>query len=58
MVKILDPVAEKIEIVDQPDEETERKGFKLWLVAPLMLVVAAVSTFFLLRRSKNADKDF
>lgn len=45
-------VAEKIEIVNQPDEANERRGRKLWLIIPAALALSALA-FFAVRRVFN-----
>ncbi|HLG75311.1 MAG TPA: hypothetical protein VKX46_02785 [Ktedonobacteraceae bacterium] len=49
------PVTEKIEIVDQPDEQTKKRGFFSRLPLPLILVAAAVGIFFLVRRFSSNE---
>lgn len=46
---------ENIEIVDQLDETSSRKGFKFWLLIPATLVIASATAgaFFVVRRVLN-----
>lgn len=43
-----------IQIVDQPEETSEGKRFNLWLLIPIVLVVAG-SIFFVVSRILNKD---
>ncbi|HYK85484.1 MAG TPA: hypothetical protein VEV19_08975 [Ktedonobacteraceae bacterium] len=51
-------IKEKIEIVDQLDDATSKKGFKFWLLIPATLVIASATAgaFFVVRRvMKNKE---
>lgn len=48
---VKDAVMEKIEVVDQLDEHTGKKGRKLWFLAVPALVILAAGTFIWVRRS-------
>ncbi len=50
------PLAEKIEIIDRPDEITEKGKSKSWLTIPLILIVAVLGILFLVRRF-NSDEE-
>lgn len=47
--------AEKIEIVDQPEEDTEKGGKRSWLMLTFVLVVA-LGIFFLVRRFTSSEE--
>ncbi len=49
-------VAERIEIVDQPEEITEARGFNFKLLIPVVLI-AALSAFFVVRRALNTREN-
>lgn len=49
------PVTEKIEIVDQPDEQSKKRGFLSRLPLPLILLAATIGIFFLVRRFSNNE---
>ena len=53
---VSDVVVEKIEVVDQPDEMTESKGFNFWLLIPVVLLVAT-GTFFFVRRWLTSSEE-
>jgi hypothetical protein len=53
---IKDAVAEKIEIVDQPEEITEQRGLTLWLALAAMLVLV-VASFVVVRRLKRKEEE-
>ncbi|HLZ60133.1 MAG TPA: hypothetical protein VKR06_24550 [Ktedonosporobacter sp.] len=42
--------AERIEIVDQPEESTEQGRSKSWLIIPLVLLLGAIGMFVVVRR--------
>lgn len=46
---VQDTIAEKIEIVDQPDDTEQKGGLKLWLAIPLGFILL-LSAFFVVRR--------
>lgn len=48
---VKDAVMEKIEVVDQLDENTSKKGRKLWFLAVPALVILATGAFIWVRRS-------
>jgi hypothetical protein len=49
--------AERIEIVDQPEESTMQGRSKTWLIIPLVLLLAAIGMFVLVRRFFNDDEE-
>lgn len=54
---VKEAVAEKIEIVDQLDENTPKKGRKLWfLVIPALLVLSA-GAFVWVRRTFGTSEE-
>lgn len=55
---VKDTVATKIEIVDLPEETTENRGLRFWLIVSALLIVAA-AVFMIARRltSDEEDKD-
>ncbi len=58
MAKMLkEPVTEKIEIVDQPEEENSKRGLRSWITIPLVLAVAALGVFFLVRRLTHTEEN-
>lgn len=42
--------AERIEIVDQPEESTMQGRSKSWLIIPLVLLLGAIGLFVVVRR--------
>lgn len=48
---VKDVVTEKIEIVDQMDEQPEKKGIKLWFLAIPAVFILAAGTFLWVRRT-------
>lgn len=48
---VKDAVMEKIEVVDQLDENTSKKGRKLWFLAIPALVILASGAFIWVRRA-------
>ena len=42
--------AERIEIVDQPEESAEQGRSKSWLIIPLVLLLGAIGMFVIVRR--------
>ena len=42
--------AERIEIVDQPEENAEQGRSKSWLIIPLVLLLGAIGMFVIVRR--------
>jgi hypothetical protein len=48
--------AEKIEIVDQPEELLEQGKRAPWLVIALVTALAALGAFFLIRRLTSSDE--
>lgn len=54
---VKEAVMEKIEIVDQLDENTSKKGRKLWFLAiPAMLILGA-GAFIFVRRSFGTTEE-
>jgi exosome complex RNA-binding protein Rrp42 (RNase PH superfamily) len=49
VAKIVEPATEKIEIVDQPEELVEEARNLPWFLIPVVVVLAAVGAFFLVR---------
>lgn len=49
--------AEKIEIVDQPEEVLEQERHLPWFVIPLVVVLAAFGAFFLIRRLFGQEEE-
>lgn len=45
-----DAVIERIEIVDQPEDDSAGFTFKPWLFAPILVAVVGTVAFFLIRR--------
>lgn len=50
-------IVEKIEAVDQLDENTSKKGRKLWFLAVPALVILATGAFIWVRRSFGAMEE-
>ncbi len=50
MARTKQPTAEKIEIIDQPEDLLEQGRGRPWFVVPLVVVLAALSAFFVIRR--------
>jgi hypothetical protein len=53
---VKDAVVEKIEIVDELDENTEKKGRKLWFLAIPAVFILAVGAFLWVRRSFGTEE--
>ncbi|HVB24983.1 MAG TPA: hypothetical protein VNG51_23810 [Ktedonobacteraceae bacterium] len=54
---VKDAVIEEIEAVDQLDENTSKKGRKLWFLAVPALVILATGAFLWVRRSFGAVEE-
>lgn len=54
---VKDAVVEKIEIVDELDENTGKKGRKLWFLAIPALLILAAGAFIWVRRSFGTTEE-
>ena len=54
---VKDAVVEKIEIVDELDENTSKKGRKLWFLAIPALLILAAGAFIWVRRSFGTTEE-
>lgn len=50
MAKTLADIEKKIDILDETEEVHKGRGWKLWVIAPLVLVTVACSAFLVVRR--------
>jgi hypothetical protein len=50
-----DTIREPIQIVDQPEETSEGRGLNIWLLIPIVLVVAG-SIFFVVSRMLSKEE--
>lgn len=53
---VKEAVAEKIEIIDETAQETERKSFKLWILLPAAVAVVGAAGFVAVRRFLNKNE--
>lgn len=54
---VKDAVKEKIEIVDQLDEQPEKRGIKLWFLAIPAAFILAAGTFLWIRRTFGTEEE-
>lgn len=54
---VKDVVSEKIEIVDQLDEQPEKRGIKLWFLAIPAVFILAAGTFLWVRRTFGTSEE-
>ena len=54
---VKDKVTEKIEIVDQLDENSEKKGIKLWFLAIPAVFILATGAFIWVRRAFGTSEE-
>ncbi len=54
---VKDVVTEKIEIVDQLDEQPAKKGIKLWFLAIPAVFILAAGTFLWVRRTFGTGEE-
>jgi MYXO-CTERM domain-containing protein len=47
---VKEPIKERIEIVDQPEETSEGGARAPWFIVPLVLLLVALGAFFVVRR--------
>jgi hypothetical protein len=50
MKSVKDIVIEKIELLTNPEAETEQKGLNFWLLIPAAVLVVGTVAFFVVRR--------
>lgn len=50
MAKTLADVEKKIDILDETEEIHKGRGWKFWIIAPLVLAVMGGGTFLVVRR--------
>jgi len=50
VAKTLADIEEKIDILDETEEVHKGRGWKFWVIAPLVLVTVACSAFLVVRR--------
>ena len=50
MAKTLADIEKKIDLLDETEETHEGRGWKIWVIAPLVLAAVACSAFFVVRR--------
>ena len=50
-------VTEKIDIVDQLDEQPEKRGIKLWFLAIPAVFILAAGTFLWVRRTFGTSEE-
>ncbi len=54
---VKDKVTEKIEIIDELDENTGKKGSKLWFLAIPAVLILAAGAFIWVRRSFGTSEE-